>query len=637
MKSQIDFWRSLEERAETPEFQAMLEQKLPSHFLQANAQAFGKGTSRRDFLKLMGATLVMAGLTGCQAEPPRETIVPYVTAPEEIIPGHPLFFATAMPLGGYGVGVLVENHMGRPTKVEGNPRHPASLGGTNAFVQGSVLGLYDPDRAQVITHYDQIETWETFLDALGEKLATLRTADGAGLRILTETVTSPTLGAQLSQLLAQFPAARWHQYEAVGLDNVRAGAQLAFGRVVNPLYHLEKAQRIVSLDADFLSALPGSLTYARAFADQRRVADAETPAAAQMNRLYVLESTPTITGAKADHRLPLQARQIEAYTQVLARLLGVALPGNEPALPQSHQDWLAALARDLQAHAGSSLVIAGQEQPPNVHALAHAINAALNNVDSTVTYTEPVEFAPVDQLASLHALVDDMHGGQVDTLLIFDANPALTAPVDFAFAEGLAQVDFSVHLSLYYDETSQLCQWQIPATHYLETWSDVRAHDGTASIIQPLIAPLFEGKSTHDLLAALLGNAALSSAYESVRDVWAAHYTALPNPPQPDFEQFWRTALHDGVVAGTALPATAVTLPANWTERLAPSTAAPVVEGLEIIFRPDPSIGDGRFANNAWLQELPKQLSTLTWDNAALLSPATAQRLALQAERCGGA
>ncbi len=636
MNSHNDFWRTLEEQADSPEFQKLLEQKLPSHFLQAQAQSFGRGVNRRDFLKLMGATLVMAGITGCQAEPPRETIVPYVTAPEEIIPGRPLFFATAMPMGGYGLGTLVENHMGRPTKVEGNPRHPASLGGTNAFMQGSVLSLYDPERAQVITRQGQIETWETFLDGLSAKLALLRERNGAGLRILTETVTSPTLGLQLNQLRQQLPEARWHQYEAVGLDQIRAGAQQAFGRTVNPVYHLAQAERILSLDADFLFALPGSLAYARAFADQRRVATADAPERAQMSRLYVLESTPTITGAKADHRLPVQAQQIAAYAQMLAHLLEVELPGAAPDLPEAHREWLAALARDLQDHAGTSLIIAGAEQPPSVHVLAHAINAALDNVGRTVTYTEPVEVAPVDQLESLRTLVDDMQAGQVDTLLIIAANPVLTAPVDLAFGDALAQVDLPIHLSLYYDETSAHCAWQIPATHYLESWGDVRAFDGTATVLQPLIAPLFDGKSPHEVLAALLGESTLTTPYELVRRTWSNYYADLANPPEGDFERFWRTALHDGVVAGTTFSPVAVTLTSDWATALQQGTAdtssAASSDTLEIIFRPDSTIGDGRFVNNGWLQELPKQLSTLTWDNAALLSPATAARLGLNAQ-----
>ncbi|MEZ4869167.1 MAG: TAT-variant-translocated molybdopterin oxidoreductase [Caldilineaceae bacterium] len=646
MNNRNEFWRTLEERLQTVEFQELLKRELPDHLFSSHTHATGApttgmGTDRRTFLKLMGATLVMAGLAGCQTEPPRETIVPYVVAPEEIIPGKPLFFASAMPLGGYGVGVLVENHMGRPTKVEGNPQHPASLGGSNLFMQGSVLTLYDPGRAQVITHQGQIETWGTFLDVLGAKLATLRPNNGAGLRILTETVTSPTLGAQLSQLLQQFPEARWHQYEPVGLDNIRAGAQLAFGQVVNPIYHFENAERILTLDGDFLTDLPGSLRYARAFGEKRKVTAAASPDAAQMNRLYALASTPTITGAKADHRLPLRAGQIVTYANVLARRLGVALPGPEPELPQAHTDWLAALARDLQAQPGRSLIIAGPEQPPQVHALAHAMNATLQNVGSTVTYTDSVEVNPVDQLASLRTLVDAMQAGQVDTLIILEANPVLTAPVDFAFADALAQVDLAVHLSLYYDETSALCQWQIPATHYLESWSDVRAYDGTASIIQPLIAPLFDGKSPHELLAALLGNSALTSPYEIVHSTWLDYYAHLTNPPQADFESFLRTALQAGVVAGSAQPAIEVTLQSNWTTALTPpvAPAAPsgqlpeqLPEQLEVIFRPDPSIGDGRFANSAWMQELPKQISTLTWDNAVLLSPSTAARLGLRGE-----
>ncbi|MFN8443023.1 MAG: TAT-variant-translocated molybdopterin oxidoreductase [Caldilineaceae bacterium] len=629
MSNRNDFWRTLEEQAGTPEFQQLLQRKLPSHFLQAQDQDFPSGTNRRDFLKLMGATLVMAGLAGCQAEPPRETIVPYVNQPENLIPGKPLFFATAMPLNGYGIGILAENHMGRPTKLEGNPDHPATLGGSNALLQGSLLNLYDPDRAQVVTRLGGIETWENFLATLSAKLATLRTTGGAGLRILSETVTSPTLIAQLDQVLKLFPQARWTQYDAWGLDNVHAGTQLAFGRSVTPRYHFENVERILSLDADFLFNLPGSLRYARAFIDKRRLWSAQTPDKASMNRLYMLESSPTITGAKSDHRLPVRAGQIATYAQALARLLGITLPGASAELPQAHQDWLAAAARDLQGFPGNSLVIAGIEQPPAVHALAHTINATLNNIGHTVTYSDPVEAAPGDQLGGLRTLVQEMNAGQVDTLLILDANPVLTAPVDIDFAAGLSKVNYSVQLSLYQDETSDLCQWHVPAAHYLETWSDVRAYDGTASIIQPLIAPLFDGKSAHELLAALLGNSQLTSAYKIVRSTWSDFYTGLATPAQADFDSFFNKSLNDGVVAGTALPDVQVALADDWSSQLDQTPTPTTMAGLELIFRPDPSIGDGRFANNAWLQELPKHLSTLAWDNAALLSPATAARLQL--------
>jgi MoCo/4Fe-4S cofactor protein with predicted Tat translocation signal len=608
------FWRSLEELAEREGFLEAVRQEV--------SQALPEGlfrTDRRRFLQLMGAMLALAGVSGCGTQPPNEQIVPYVVPPEEVVPGRPLFYATAMPLRGYTTGLLVESHLGRPIKVEGNPQHPASLGATDSFAQGSVFTLYDPERPQAMSQRGAISTWETFVAALGARLETLRADGGAGLYLLTESVTSPSLAFQIAALREQFPQMVWRQFEPLPLDNVRAGAQLAFGSGLNPVYHFDQAARILALDADFLLTFPGSVRYARDFSDRRRLWQND-----DMNRLYVVESSTTITGAKADHRLALPPSAVAGFALALAQALGVAT-GAAPALTEVQQAWLAALAEDLTAHSGASLVIAGEGQPPAVHALAHAINATLGNVGATVTFTEQVEMEPVNQVDSLRDLATAMFAGQVDTLVILGCNPVLTAPADLNFAEGLAQVDFSVQNSLYYDETSALCHWHIPESHFLEAWGDGRAYDGTASIIQPLIAPLYNSRTPHELVAALLGEPN-RTAYEIVRGFWDAYHQNLADPAQPNAEAFWRTALHDGFIAGTAAPVQEVALAANWTDALAAITLT--TEGqIELVFRPDPTIWDGRFANNAWLQELPDPLTKLTWDNALLLSPATAQQL----------
>jgi len=603
------YWRSLEELAASERFQEFLQREFPRQ-----AAVWDSGLSRRRFLQVMGASLALAGLSGCLSQPV-EKIVPYVKAPEEVVPGQPLFFATAIALGGFAAGVLVESHMGRPTKIEGNPDHPASLGAADALTQAAILSLYDPDRSQTVTQGGQPSTWDAFVAALGAELAKQAASGGAGLRVLTETVTSPTLAAQLQALLATYPAARWHQYEGVHRDHAIEGARLAFGEPVGVHYRLDQADVILSLDADFLNAGPGHVRYAHDFAARRRVADGATA----MNRLYVVESTPGVTGAIADHRWPVRSSQVEGVARALAAQLGVAgVPAPaEEALPA---DWLAALARDLQAHRGRSLVVAGDQQPPIVHALAHALNDALGNVGRTVVYTDPVEAAPVNQTESLRELATVMNAGEVELLVIIGGNPVYTAPADLAFADALARVPFRVHLGLYADETAALCDWHIPQAHTLETWGDVRAYDGTITIQQPLIAPLYGGKSAYELLSALLGDATQTS-HDIVRGHWEAQRGS------EGFNQFWQTALHDGVIAGSALPPRPVTLSAQWPA----ATAAP--EGLEVIFRPDPTIWDGAFANNGWLQELPKPLTKLTWDNVALVSPATAQRLKLSNEQ----
>lgn len=603
------FWRGLEELAGTPEYRDFLECEFPHDPRQDE-----KGVSRRDTLKLMAASAALAGLTAC-TKLPTEKIVPYAQQrPENFVPGKPLFYATAMPLGGYATGLLVESHMGRPTKVEGNPNHPASLGAADVFAQASVLTLYDPDRAQVVIYNGRIGSWSTFLTSVEQYRADLLRRKGAGLRILTGTVTSPTLADQIKSLLAQFPQAKWHQYEPCSRDTAREGAKQAFGEYVNTVYHFDQADVVVSLDADFLCSGPGALRYAHDFSAKRRVTGPQSA----MNRLYVVESTPTSTGAMADHRLPLRASEVEAFARALAEGLGfktgaAAAPARVPA------DWIPALVRDLEKHRGACIVMAGEQQPPIVHALAHAMNDVLASVGKTVTYTSPVEVNPVNQTASLRELVADIQAGQVDTLVILGVNPVYSAPVDLHFAEHLLRVRARIHLSLYDDETAELCHWHVPEAHYLEAWSDARAYDGTVSIMQPLISPLYDGKSAHEILAVLAGQEGLSG-HDIVRDYWQRQ------KPGADCEPFWQRSLNDGVAAGTALPAKPVKLSGTFATQAAKAGGSQGA-GMEIVLRPDPTVWDGSFANNGWLQELPKPLTKLTWDNAALVSPATALKL----------
>jgi MoCo/4Fe-4S cofactor protein with predicted Tat translocation signal len=600
-------WRGLDELASTSDYRDFLASEFPH-----DPRADENRLSRRGALKLMAASAAMAGLTAC-TKLPTEKIVPYSQQqPEDFVPGKPLFYATAMPVAGYGTGLLVESHMGRPTKVEGNPSHPASLGAANLFAQASVLTLYDPDRAQVVIYNGRIGDWSTFLTTMDQARAELLTRKGAGLRILTGSVTSPALADQLRALLAQFPQAKWHQYEPLSRDAVSEGAKQAFGEYVNTVYHFDQAAVVVSLDADFLTVGPGAVRYARDFADKRRVTGPEST----MNRLYLVESGATNSGTMADHRLPLRPSAVEGFARSLAEGLGVKTGSNAP--PPS---WIPALVRDLQSHRGASLVIAGEHQPPVVHVLAHAMNAALGNVGKTVHYTDPVEANPTDSLASLKELVADMQAGQVDTLLMLGVNPVYHAPADLHFGQNLLKVRTRIHLSLYEDETAELCHWHIPEAHFLETWGDTRAYDGTVSIIQPLISPLYDGKSAHELLAVLAGDAGTTS-HDVVRGYWERQ------KPGAGFEQFWQISLNNGLVADSTFAPKPVKL-IDGAAASAPASRAIGTGTIEIALRPDPSIGDGSFANNGWLQELPKPLTKLTWDNAALVSPGSAQKLSV--------
>ncbi len=610
------YWRSLEELAETEEFQDYLKHEFP-----AGADTWTDPVGRRRFLQLMGASIAFSGVTACVRQPD-EKLVPHVKAPEEVIPGRPLFYASAYPLGGYGQGILVESHDGRPTKIEGNPRHPASLGATTVWAQASVLELYDPDRLTVIESGGRPRSWEAFSALLLSEVERFRISGGRGLRLLTGTVTSPTLGAQLRTLLAGLPEARWHQYEALPGDSARESSVIAFGRPLDVSFRLDRADRIVSLDADFLFEGPAAVRYTKDFTARRRVEDG----AEQMNRLYVVESSPTLTGTMADHRLAAPAGRIPHLARGLARRLGLETAGAEE-LGAREAAWLDAVAEDLSSHRGRALVIAGAYQPAPVHALALAMNEVLGALGTTAIVTEPAEVESVHQMTSLSELVDAMNRGEVETLLILGGNPVYAAPADLNFAEALGRVTLRIHLTTHANETSALCHWRVPESHYLEAWGDIRSFDGTASVIQPLIEPLYPSRSAIELLGLMLGSDGPLNGYELVRRHWQAQQGT-----EGEFERWWRRTLHDGVVAGSESKPQAVTVERGRV--LDSLTALPSPSGgIEVMLRPDPHVLDGRYANNGWLQEAPKPLTKLTWDNAVLMAPATAEALGVVSEQ----
>ena len=604
-KSGPQYWRSLEELSQTEGFFEMVHREFPRQ-----ASVWPEGASRRDFMKLMTASMALAGLSACVKQPV-EPIVPYVRQPDPITLGIPLFFASAMPFSGYGTPVLVESHEGRPTKVEGNPDHPAGTG-SDVFAQASILDMYDPDRSQVVSYTGDIRSWSDYAEAIKGPLNSQKAVKGAGLRILTRAVGSPTLAAQIDAALVAYPEAKWVQYEPLTRDNARAGAQLAFGQYVETRYNLDKADTILSLDGDFLSSgYPGFLLYARQFAS-RRSPDLKE----KMSRFYMVESTPTNTGGKADHRLPLRASEVQQVAQAIAAGLGVG--GGGSAKPEQQQ-FVAAVVKDLEAHKGAAVVIPGDNQPAAVHALAHAMNQALGAVGTTVVYTDPVEAKPQDQTAALKELVGEMNAGNVDLLLIVGGNPVYDAPTDLKFADAMGKVQLRVQHSLYQNETTDHVHWHINATHYLEQWGDVRTIDGTASIVQPLISPLYGGKSEYEFMEVLIGSSA-TAGYDIVRKYWRGKMTG-------DFETSWRKALHDGFIAGTAFPAKTVSARGS-----VPAASASNTGGLEVMFRRDPTIYDGTFSNNAWLQETPKPMTQICWDNAVLVSVKTAEKMGLKTE-----
>jgi molybdopterin-containing oxidoreductase family iron-sulfur binding subunit len=607
------FWRSLGELADTPQFREYLHREFPEQ-----ASQFNDPKGRRDFLKLMSASLALAGVGACVKQPP-EQIVPYVRQPEDMVPGRPLFFATAVPFGGVAVPALVESHEGHPTKVEGNPQHPASLGGSDVFAQASILTLYDPDRLQSVRYRGEVRGWGDFTTALKSSLNTQKAKEGAGLRFLTETITSPTVAEQIQLIQQAFPQAKFHQWDPTAKASTAE----------TPIYDFSKADVVVTLDADVLNCGPAAIKYARDFATRRRAgADAEAAEAAEhpMNRLYAIESTPTLTGAKADHRLALKASEIAAAAQALSAGSLSGTLSNGVA-----QKFIAAAAKDLQAHRGRSLVVAGDYQPAAVHQLARQMNEALGNVGATVTYVPSIEANPGDHVASLRDLAQAMNGGQVELLLILGGNPVFTAPADLNFREAVGKVNTVVTLSLYPDETAFLAQWNVPEAHPLESWGDARAFDGTVTLMQPLIAPLYDGKTVSEVLAVFIDAQNGKTAHDLLQDYWTRAMSGavggwtVTDPTGQPFktpQSMWRHILHDGWISGTAsgAAAAAATPAAAPADTQAAGGASAAGGGLEIIFRPDPTIWDGRFANNGWLQELPKPLTKITWDPTAWLS-----------------
>lgn len=610
-------WRSLDEYAGSPEFQ----QTLANEFPEGHTDVLDP-VSRRSFIGLMGASLGLAGLQACRR--PEEKILTYTKRPEDVIPGKAQFYATAMPFAGGAIGLLVESHEGRPTKIEGNPQHPDSLGAANVFAQASVLDLYDPSRSRSPSNQGVKKSWSAaraFLRARGEAAGS---KNGKGLAVLVSDDRSPTTQALIKKLRNQWPDAKIATWSPIDRTSFTDGTRLAFGLQYEPIIELAQAQVILTLDDDLFIDDARALRHTRHFADGRRVAEAGD----SMNRLYSVESAFTLTGAAADHRLKLTSRDVGVFAAQLARELAethnLSIDANVlAALPKktaAPATWVKAVAKDLANNRRKSIVTAGAQQPAAVHALVALINDALRNNGTTVRYVESFE-GDLHGPSALVDLTQAMAGGNIETLVILGGNPVFDAPADTKFVEALTKVANSVHLSPYEDETSKACTWHINAAHSLESWSDVRALDGTASIVQPLIAPLHDGVTAAVVVEQLMGGE--RTAYELVQAHWQGETGAA------GFASLWQRALHDGVIASSASPLKAPTP--------APSeTLAGLVgqigqgDGLELVFRPDSHAWDGRYANNGWLQEMPDPMSKITWGNGALISPATATELGLR-------
>ena len=593
-------WRSLEQLADDPSFVARVAQEFPSL-----AEALAVPSNRRRVLKLMAAAVAMGGLSCCDIGEPEGHLTPAVSVPPNIIPGLPNFYSTANVVNGYAAGIVVTHQMGRPIKVEGNPQHPASLGATDVFAQAQVLDFYDPDRAAAITARNLPSDRQLLETALFTQRAKIAAAHGAGFRILTGTVTSPTLAAQLDALLTLYPAARWHQWEPVSRENVWRGGALAYGTAIESVPNVAAADVILAIDSDLLSSAPGHLRFARDFASRRNPSRTQ-----KMSRLYAVEPTPTLIGSAADHRFIAGPKELH---QVVAALAAAIL---QSAADAAAPPWVGNVAKDLTANQGRALVHIGPDQPAEMHALVHAINEKLGARGATLDLIEPVAHRPVGEGAALSDLVADMQAGKVTSLLIIDSNPVYAAPATLGFTEALKKVDFSLALTPTSNETSEAAVWAVPMAHAWESWSDARAYDGTAGILQPQSLPLYDGIDVHTMVA-LFMEPAPPTAENAVQSTWK-------NQTNGDFAQAWHDALANGLVSNTASAKANVSLRAAAASQNLP---APPDHPLTILFRPDPSLWDGRYANNAWLQELPRPLTKLTWDNPLLVAPAKAREL----------
>jgi len=585
------YWRSLDELANTEEHKAWLEDEFPH-------RASLPSVDRRGFLKLMGASMALAGLTGCR-NLPQSKLIPHVIPPEDRPAGSSQIYASIMPFGGYGFPVIVESHEGRPTKIDGNDKHPASNGASDIFTQAEILNLYDPDRAQNVVSAGLMTTWEEFFGVFRTRL---EASKGAGFAFLTGCVTSPTLINRMQKFAKKYPAVQWYQHEVVDND----GEQAALNGL-KPVYDFAAAETIFSLDGDFLGSTPHTVAYAQAFAKNR-----DPELRERMARLYAVESTPSITGAFADHRLPVKPSEVYAVAVGLGFALG--LPGfDAPALPSTvSSDWLQTVASELRSR--RSLIYVGAHQPAVVHQVAHAINQMIS---APVQYVQSPEFQPTLKDRSIRSLTEAIGRGDVNTLVIFGGNPVYGCHGDVDFEAALKAVTTPIYYGLFENETSQLCDWHLPATHFLEAWGDNVTVDGTPSIQQPLIEPLYEGKSELELFMSWLGE--VGTPEEAVRST----YSSLKD------DVAWQKALSEGVVTTAARPPVG-----GFTVSPTQQVLPPLVGSgdIEAVIVPDPTVWDGSYANNGWMQELPKPLTKLTWDNAVHISPATAQKLGVSDE-----
>ncbi len=614
--NQTTYWKSLNELAQNKEYEKYVEREFPE-----NATEMTDQVSRRSFLRVMGASIALAGFASCRK--PVQKILPFSKMPEDMVLGEPLFYATSMPFRGAVTGLLVENIEGRPRKVEGNGQHPSSNGGTNIYHQASILNLYDPDRSRSPIQNGEQSAIGDFVLFAEEHFADLEQP----ILFIDEANSSPTYQRLKEQILEEFPNAEWVTYEPFSDSNEIEGTQIAFGQRLRTVNHYDRANIIVSLDDDFMSPQHNvnSVEDSYKVAETRRVNGTE----GEMSRIYAVENTFTSTGSFADHRLKVKTSQIPSFIYALAARLSEEVSGLDAFQGISNEfsdsDWMNVLVDDLLNNEGNSILTVGSQYSPAVHAAVAAINVALGNVDSTVTYHELPYRDDRNETEAFQNAINELKAGTYTTAVLVGTDIAYTAPADLGITEALENVETKIHLSDYVTETSRLCNWHVNRAHYLESWGDGLSYTGQRSIIQPQIQPLFGGISEIELLDIILSGDG-PAGYDRVQETWQNYITG-------DFEDGWEQILHDGIDPNSGFDSVSVSLTGNLSEAISDDQSGSSIDGLEIVIKPDNKLFDGRYANNGWLQELPESMTKVTWDNVALMSPATAVSLGIDPER----
>lgn len=603
-----EYWRSLDQIADTPEFRSFLEREFPE-----NASEMTNPVTRRNFLGLMGASIAFAGLVSCRK--PVQKIVPYVKAPEDMIPGIPKYYASTATLGSHAYGVLVESHGGRPTKIEGNEKHPSSLGKTNAFLQAEVLNVYDPDRAKSVSNEGTDAQWSDFVAFWKEKHSQFTESRGEGLAVISGEFSSPTLHRLYETFKSVFPKASWVIDEPVSYKNVYQGLETATGKRVRAKHHFDKAKVVLSIDNDFLGLEQESITGNKGFAKGRKVETEKD----EMNRLYIVESSFSVTGSMSDHRKRLSQNQIERFVRQIASALGVLTNASENVVDPA---WVNALVKDLKKNPGKSIVVAGHRQTAATHSIVFAINESLSNNGNTVTYhSDPYLVHDGDSIADVIK-----NASKLDTVIVLGSNPVYNSTAGQNFGEAYKKIKNRITLSLYKDETAALSTWHIHQAHFLESWGDAVAVDGTISTIQPLIQPLYNGKTNTEVLN-LITSAEDKDCHDILNETWQDILKTKT------LAKNWRRILHDGVHAENK---SLITVKAdgqainNLVKSSDISATSLSKDNLEIVFYPSAKTYDGRYVNNGWLQEAPDPVTKISWDNAALISPKTAEELGVK-------